>query len=161
MNSQELYLLKLIQKVEQIEQSMGEFEQIKSRQNKFLAQISKTEQLLNTLLDPASNNILRIEEAMESFEQLTNSIPKRIPKPVVIKLEEGSFIEIAKSLLLLFCLSAALIIGSQWVQFKYFDTYKNTWENVYKENSETSQKYLDKKLNEFKRQSFWQKLKNE
>ncbi len=159
MNSHESYLLQLIQKVEQLEGSMNQLEQIKNSQNKFIAQISITEQQLIRLHNTLLINADRLEGVVLDFKQTTENIPKRIPKSIIIKLEKGSFLEIAKSLLLLFFLSLTIFISARWAQYRYFDTYKNAWETVYQENNRNGQRYLDQRLNEFKNKTFWQKLK--
>lgn len=159
MNSQESYLLQLIQKVEQLEGSMNQLEQIKKSQNQFTAQVSITEQQLIRLHNTSLVHADRLEGVVLDFKQTTENIPRRIPKSITIKLEKGSFLEIARSLLLLFFLSLTIVISARWVQYRYFDTYKNAWETVYQENNRNSQRYLDKKLNEFKNKTFWQKLK--
>lgn len=161
MNIQETYLLKLIQKVEHLEKALNNFQGSNKSNNELLQRLDKAEIKLTDFISSLSTMRSHNIESIRMLEELLKSVPKSIPRSFILKIERGSAVEIVKSFLILIGLCSTVYVSSKWIEFNYFDKYKNAWESVYEDNNESTQHYLDQKLNEFKSQSFWEKITNE
>lgn len=161
MNIQETYLLKLIQKVEHLEKALNDFQGSNKSNNELLQRVDKAEITLTDFISSLSTMRSHNIESIRMLEELLKSVPKSIPRSFILKIERGSAVEIVKSILILIGICSTVYVISKWIEFNYFDKYKNAWERVYEDNNESTQRYLDRKLNEFENQSFWEKITNE
>lgn len=158
MINQESYLLKLIEKTEQLEVSINNLKIQHSNQSRLIHQIERLEPTLNRNLKETLSVPEKVEELVKVLNQSLDAIPESIPKPIILKLEEGSYKEIVKSTILVFLLFSVFILGINWVKFHFFYPYKKAWEIVYQNNNEKTQNYLDEKLLNAKNDSFWKHI---
>ncbi|TVZ23756.1 hypothetical protein JM84_2710 [Dokdonia sp. Hel_I_63] len=158
MINQESYLLKLIEKTEQLEVSINNLKIQHSNQSILIQQIERLEPTLNRNLKESLSVPEKVEELVKILNQSLDEIPESIPKPIILKLEEGSYKEIVKSTILVFLLFSVFILGINWVKFHFFYPYKQAWDTVYQNNNEKTQNYLDEKLLNAKNDSFWKHI---
>jgi hypothetical protein len=155
MINQESYLLKLIEKTEQLEISINKLKIQDRNQSRLIQQIERLEPTLNRNLKESLSIPVKVEELVKVLNQSLDRIPESIPKPIIFKLDKDSYKEIIKSIILVFLLFSVLVLGMNWVKFHFFHPYKKAWEMVYQDNNKKTQNYLDEELLNAKNDSFW------